>query len=304
MSNHYQIIKSYLFHLILIASIVLGGFSGYFLGDKTLYLKPFGTLFIHLIFTAIVPLIFFSISSAIAKAGSSGSLGKIMSYMGLVFLFTGLVAAIYSLLVVLVFPPAQGVHIPLDMTQTTTPLPFSDQITNLFTVSEFSQLLSHQHILALIIFSILVGLSVIQNKEKTQAFLGFLQAGEEVFMRFFDLIMFYAPIGFFAYFAVLVHELGPQLMGNYLRVLVLYYTFALIYFTLAYTGYAYLSWKKQGIRLFWSNILIPMLTALATCSSAASIPANLAATKKMKVPSENHPNFQKCQTVWRQANRK
>ncbi|MGC1182115.1 MAG: cation:dicarboxylase symporter family transporter [Legionella sp.] len=42
----------------------------------------------------------------------------------------------------------------------------------------------------------------------------------------------------------------------------------------------------QGIKLFWSNIFLPLITAIATCSSAASISVNLTATKKMRVPSE------------------
>jgi Na+/H+-dicarboxylate symporter len=44
--------------------------------------------------------------------------------------------------------------------------------------------------------------------------------------------------------------------------------------------------KQSGIKQFWQNIFLPMLTSLATCSSAASIPANITATKKMNVPSQ------------------
>ncbi|VEB32435.1 sodium:dicarboxylate symporter protein [Legionella cherrii] len=73
--------------------------------------------------------------------------------------------------------------------------------------------------------------------KKEKFFIDFLQAGEEIFMRVFSLIMYYAPIGFFAYFAVLVHDLGPQLMANYLRVGVLYYTFGVIYFIMVLHGY-------------------------------------------------------------------
>ena len=286
MSSKYKTISPYIFPLLLVSSILLGGLYGYLFNTKTLCLKPLGDIFINLIFTTIVPLIFFSISSAIARTGSLGSLGKIMSAMSIVFIFTGIVAAIYALFVVSIFPPAQDVTISLTKAQQPTPVNLSDQIVGIFTVPNFSQLLSHEHILALIVFSILVGLAVTKAKENGALFLDFLQAGEEVFMRAFDLIMYYAPIGFFAYFAVLVSELGPQLMGNYLRVGILYYLFSFLYFIVAYTGYAFLAGGTKGISLFWSNIFLPMITSLATCSSAASIPANLAATKKMQVPPE------------------
>ena len=287
MTLSYKALKPYIFSLCLILSIVLGGLTGYLLGPQSQYLKPLGDIFINLIFTTIVPLIFFSISSAIARTGSVGKLGKIISYMCIVFLGTGLLAALYSLGVVLIFPPAEGVQLALSLPPQNNAVSIAEQIVGMFTVSDFTHLLSHQHMLALIVFSILVGLAVTQiRKEKSKLILGILEACETLFMRLFDLIMYYAPIGFFAYFAVLVSELGPQVMGNYLRVTILYYTSATLYFIIASTFFAFLAAKKHGIHLFWSHVLIPMLTSLATCSSAASIPANLAATKKMQVPAE------------------
>ncbi|HDV5728585.1 TPA: cation:dicarboxylase symporter family transporter, partial [Legionella pneumophila] len=44
--------------------------------------------------------------------------------------------------------------------------------------------------------------------------------------------------------------------------------------------------KSHGVRLFWGNIFLPAATSIATCSSAASIPANLMATKSMRIPAE------------------
>lgn len=260
--------------------------SWLFFGTITPYLKPFGEIFLNLIFTAIVPLIFFSVSSAIARVGSMGKLGKIAFYMTIVFLFTGIVAAVYSLFIVSLFPPAQGVALPLNAPEKTTTLSFFDQIAGIFTVPEFSMLLSHQHILALIIFSILVGIAAANANEKGKTFIDFLKAGEEIFMRVFTLIMYYAPFGFFAYFAVLVHDLGPQLMASYLRIAVLYYTFGIIYFIVAFTLFAYLAGRARGIKLFWRNIFLPVVTSIATCSSAASLPANLMAAKKMRISPE------------------
>ncbi|HHF7373505.1 dicarboxylate/amino acid:cation symporter [Legionella bozemanae] len=284
--NTQKTFGSYLFSFILITAILLGGLTGYFFGPITSYLKPFGEIFLNLIFTAIVPLIFFSVSSAIARVGSMGKLGKIAFYMTLVFLFTGIIAAVCSLFIVSLFPPAQGVALPLSVPEKNTALSFFDQIAGIFTVPEFSKLLSHQHILALIIFSILVGLAAANTNEKGKTFIDFLKAGEEIFMRVFTLIMYYAPFGFFAYFAVLVHDLGPQLMANYLRIAILYYTFGIIYFFVAFTLFAYLAGRIQGIKLFWNSIFLPVVTSIATCSSAASLPANLIAAKKMRVPPE------------------
>lgn len=277
-----RLIKIYLFPLILIFSILLGGLVGYAYGDTAKELKPLGDVFLNLILTTIIPLIFFSVSSAITRSGSLEKLGKIIFYMLLVFIFTGLIAAISSMFIVKIFPPAQGIYLHFTQQSIATQFNFADQLVRIFTVADFSQLLSHNNILPLIIFSMLVGFAA--SFAKNKKFNSFLQAGEDVFMRVFAIIMYYAPIGFFAYFAVLVSELGPKIMQNYLRIALIYYIFAILYFICAFTFYAYLAGKMPAVRLFWKNVFLPMITALATCSSAASIPANLAATKAMRVP--------------------
>lgn len=285
MAVRHKTIKSYFFPITLIASILLGGLVGYFFNQDAQRLKPLGDIFLNLIFTAIVPLIFFSVSSAIARAGSLGKLGKIIFYMAVVFIFTGIIAAIFTLFIVKIFPPAQGVYLHLTQQKVTT-ISFSSQLVGIFTVSDFSKLLSHENILALIVFSVLVGIAVSAANEKGKVFVTFLQSGEKIFMRVFSLIMYYAPIGFFSYFAVLVSELGPKLMETYVRVALIYYVSSLIYFICAFTCYAYLAGKTEGVKLFWRNVFLPLITSIATCSSVASIPANLAATKNMRVSPE------------------
>lgn len=75
----------------------------------------------------------------------------------LVFLFTGTIAAIYAIVTVILFPPAQGVQLSLSMPESVSTTHASSQIAGMFTVTDFSKLLSHENILALIIFSMLVG---------------------------------------------------------------------------------------------------------------------------------------------------
>lgn len=271
---------------MLIFSILLGGLVGYLFGKNVQWLKPLGDIFLNLIFTAIVPLVFFSVSSAIARTDSLSRLGKVIFYMTLVFIFTGVIAAVLAIVVVKLFPPAQNIVVHLAASEKIVNGNVFNQVANIFTVSSFAKLFSHENILALIIFSMLVGIAAVSTKEKGKAFVAFLQVGEIIFMRVFSLIMYLAPIGFFAYFAILVSELGPKLIESYAHIAVIYYVFAAAYFIFVYTGYAYLADRTEGIKLFWKNIWLPFTTAIATCSGAASIPANLVATKEMRVASE------------------
>ena len=68
--------------------------------------------------------------------------------------------------------------------------------------------------------------------------------------------------------------------------MILYYPTAILYFFLAFTLYAFIAGKTTGVRRFWINIIPPALTALATGSSMATIPANLAAANKTGVPKD------------------
>lgn len=281
-----RMLRSYFFPILLLFSIILGGLAGYLFGQEVKILKPLGDIFLNLILTAIVPLIFFSITSAIARVGSLGRLKKIMSRMAIIFLFTGLIAALYALFIVKIFPLSQGFHLRFSLLEKPSTPNFTEQVVSIFTVSNFTQLFSHEHISALIVFSILVGLAVASIKEKGASFVRFLQVGEELFMRVIALIMYFAPIGFFAYFAVLVSELGLKLAENYIRIAIIYYTASLTYFFFGFSLYAYLAGKLKGIKLFWKNLFLPAVTALATCSSAASIPANLYAVKNMGISPE------------------
>lgn len=281
-----KLLKSYTFALILISSILLGGLVGHFWGKEALYLKPFGDIFLNLVLTMIVPLIFFSVSSAIARTSSIHRLGRLFGLMLVVFIITGVIAAIYALITVLLFPPALGVTLSLTAQQALHSTALLDQLVAIITVPDFAKLLSHHNLFALLIFSILIGLATALSKDSGQRFAAFLYAGEVVFLRVFSLIMLYAPIGFFAYFAVLVSELGSALIESYIRITLVYSISALIYFFAAYTFYAYLANKKLGVKLFWQQITLPATTALATCSSAASIPANLIASKAMGINAE------------------
>ena len=282
MMNKTNTFKSYLFPMVLISSILIGGITGYFFKESSPYLKPLGDIFLNLIFTTMVPLIFFSISSAIARTNARNQLGRIFSSMATIFIITSLVAACLAIVVVMMFPPAQGIDLTIPMTTIPIPGGFLNQLAGLFTVPNFSKLLSHEHMLALIVFSMLVGVAASREPKCVV----FLQVGEQVFMRVFELIMLYAPIGFFAYFAVLVNELGPTLISSYARVAGIYYLLALFYFVIVYTLYAYIAGKKTGVNLFWNNVFLPAATSIATCSSAASIPANLVATRAMRVSPE------------------
>ncbi|MFA5059963.1 MAG: dicarboxylate/amino acid:cation symporter [Candidatus Omnitrophota bacterium] len=278
--------KNYGFSLLLIVSILIGSLLGIFLEEGAIALKPFGDIFLNLLFTVVTPLVFFSISSAVAGMSDAKRLGKILGSMLVVFVVTGIIASIIMTIGVLIYPPAQGVQIPLSSNANMEQVKISEQIVKALTVSDFVNIFSKKNMLALIIFSLLIGLAALRLKEKAKVFTQFLVAGNDVMMKVISYVMFYAPIGLCAYFAYLVGVFGPQLLGSYVRVVVVYYPIAILYFFIGFSFYAYFSGRALGVKTFWTNIVPTSLTALATGSSVATIPSNLEAANKNGVPKD------------------
>jgi len=278
--------KAYGFSIVLIISIILGSFLGIIYKKDAIVFKPFGDIFLNLLFTAIVPLVFFSISSAVAGMTNIRRLGKIMLAMILVFVVTGLIASIIMVIGVVLYPPAAGVKIALETVINPEQLKASEQIVKAFTASDFADILSKKNMLALIFFSILLGLATSASGSRGKAFASFLTSASDVMMKLISFIMYYAPIGLCAYFAYLVGVFGPELLGAYARAMLLYYPTAILYFFIAFTLYAFIAAKGEGVNRFWRNIIPASLTALATGSSMATIPANLEAANKTGVPKD------------------
>ncbi|HHW69547.1 MAG TPA: dicarboxylate/amino acid:cation symporter [Tenericutes bacterium] len=277
--------KAYRFPLILLLSIILGSIIGVIYGEDATILKPFGDIFLNLMYTVVVPLVFFSISSSIANMVNMKRLGKILKYMFIVFFITSAIAAVVMLVVLKLIDPVAGTKIVLENTDVEK-LSLLDQIVKAITVNDFSDLLSRNHMLPLIVFSILFGASV-SLIGKEGKFLGnILDSCSKVMMILINMIMYYAPIGLFAYFANLIGEFGPELLGSYARSMIIYYVVAIVYFFVLNYLYTYFAAKKEGVKLFFKNIFAPFITAVSTQSSLATLPTNLDAAEKMNIPKD------------------
>lgn len=287
--------RDYLFSLVLLGSVIIGGLIGVVMGPEAEVLKPFGDLFLNLLFMIIPPMVFFSIASAIATMGELKRLGKIMGSIFLVFAVTALIAAVLGLAVTLIMNPTEGIDyaalqdvIKAESSRNLPDKPVSvmDQLVNTFTVTDFPLALSRSHILPLIVLAALTGLATVLAGEVAKPVAVFLSAAAQVMMKVVQLIMYYAPIGLGAYFANVVGQLGTQILEGYFWTFVTYLVLTVIYYFGFFTLYAYIAAGKAGIKVFWRNALAPSVTALATCSSAASIPVNLVATRAIGVPRD------------------
>ena len=103
-------LKNYNSILKLLLGIVAGTVLGLILGNKVEVLKPLGDIFLNLLFTAVIPLIFFAISSSVANMDRDKKMGKIMFLTLLVFIGTVFISAVLTVFAVWLFPLPQTIE--------------------------------------------------------------------------------------------------------------------------------------------------------------------------------------------------
>ena len=279
-----KVLKKYRSLIILLCSIILGSILGLIFGSKVTFLKPLGDIFLNLMFTLVIPLIFFTVVSAVSSMPNFKRLGKILKNVLLIFMITSLLAALVMFITLKIVNPISG-SIPLEDGVVET-LSVGEQIVKAVTVSDFSGLLSRSNILPLIIFSLLFGVSLSLVGDKASGVKKTIDVLAKTMMKMVKVVMYYAPIGLCAYFASLVGEYGPSIIGSYAKSIIIYYIAAIMYFLVFYTIYSYIAGGKSGVKRFWKNIIPSVVTSLATQSSLATLPVNMDICDEMNIPKD------------------
>lgn len=275
--------------IILIVSVILGGLLGLILKDKAEYLFPIGQIWLNLLFVILVPLIFFSISSSIAKISDRARIGKLIIYTILIFIVTAAISGTLMFIVTAIFP----IHPDIDLTNleaagevSMESQSFGQQLVNTITVGDFKDLLTRQNILPIIVFTIFFGVTVSSLGEKGKKVAEFLEHMSDVFYKMVSILMVFAPVALACYFANLTGTYGADLIKSYGAGLLTFYPVAFLYFFVFFGLYAFLAAGPWGVKNFFKHILSPALTALGTRSSAAALPLQLRACDAMNVPQE------------------
>ena len=281
-----RIWRSYRFPIILVMGIIAGALLGVTLGEKATVLKPLGDIFLNLMFTIVVPMVYVSITTAVGNMVNMKRLGKILGNLVVTFIITGMFAAALVLVVVNIWPPAANTTIQLANAEMQEAASVGDLLVNSLTVNDFSGLMSRNNMLPIIVFAILSGVCVSACGGEESPAGRLLNNLNDIIFKMVDVIMKLAPIGLGAYFANLVGEFGPELIGDYGRAMVIYYPMCLVYVVIAFPAYTYFAGGMTAVKRMLKHILSPALTAFATQSSVAAIPANMEACRKIGVPED------------------
>ena len=259
--------------------------SGEVISKGATVLEPLGTVFINLMFCVVVPMVFCSISSAIANMSSAKRAGKVMGVTVATFFVTAAIAAVIMYIVVRVIPITSGTY-EVTEGEVGATLGVADMIINFFTKPDFVELWSRRAILPLIIAAVFFGFGIQMAGGKETLTAKILDDLTNCIMKVIKIITYYAPVGFFGFFAYLVATYGPDLIGDYSRTLIIYYVLCFVYMFVFFPIYARFGGGKGGAKVMWKHLFRPAAVSFGTCSSVATIPTNMEVAEETGISKE------------------
>ncbi|MDY5423449.1 dicarboxylate/amino acid:cation symporter [Hornefia butyriciproducens] len=273
--NKKSVMNNYRFLALMLAAMILGCIVGWISPKFGTTIAPFGTVFINMMFCIVVPLVFASISGAVAGMNSRKRAGKIMGTTIAIFLVTGAIAAVIMFVLMKLFPPVLHAWHNMASEDIGEHATMSQMIVNFFTAEDFVGLLSRKAMLPLIVFSLLFGFATNHAEQGDGPVTRWLDGLTQVMLKFVQIITYYAPIAFFAIFANLMATYGSAITQSYGRAMLVYYPLCFIYIFTAFPLFAWFGGGKHGISTMFKHIAKPAIVSLGTCSSVATIPTNL-----------------------------
>ena len=277
-------LKNYGFIIFMLIGIVAGCVTGAVWPGATA-LEPLGTLFINMMFCIVVPMVFCSIASAIANMDNAKRAGKVMGATLATFFVTAAIAAVIMYVDCRFVPLVSSSYEAVEG-EVGEAMSVGEMIVAFFTKPDFSELLSRRAILPLIVFAVLFGFGVQMSGGKQTMVAKFLAGATDALMNMVKLVSYYAPIGFFGFFACLVATYGPELIGDYSKTLLIYYVLCFVYMFTMFPLYARFGGGKGGAKVMFKNLFKPAAVSFGTCSSVATIPTNMEAAEKTGISKE------------------
>lgn len=268
-------------------SMVVGVTIGAVAPDFAIQLKPLSTVFLRMIKSIIVPIIFGTLVVGIAGHGDDMKrVGRLALKSIIYFEVVTTIALFIGLAAVNIVKPGVGVTIHASAEQgqqlaqsTPTGMGFLEHVVP----QSFFEAASKNEVLQIVFFSILfaLALSQVQGRPKEIVLAG-CEGLAEVMFKFTAIVMRYAPIGIGAAIAVTVGHGGLGVLIN-LGKLVLTLYGALVALMLLVLLPIALTFKVP-VRRFLAAVKEPALIAFSTTSSEAALPRAMQAMESIGVP--------------------
>lgn len=272
----------------IIVAMIVGTVVGWLFPDVGIQLKLLSTIFLRMIKSVIVPLLFGTLVVGIAGHGDDMSkVGRLAWRSILYFEIVTTLALAVGLVAVNFSKP--GVGVSLAGAKSDAADAFVSKTPTLASVLEhtvpqsFFEAAASNEVLQIVFFSVLFAVAVARAPERPKKFmLEFCESLSEVMFKFVGMVMAFAPIGIAGAIAATVGQSGIGVLLTLAKLVLTLYV-ALIVFVIAVLLPVALI-AKVPLRAFWSQAKGPWLLAFSTASSEAALPQAMKAMEQLGVP--------------------
>ena len=242
-----------------------------------------GTLFIDLLKMILIPLVFCSIAVGIANLRQHSQMHKVWVSTLLFFMFTMAIAITLGMAASLYFKPGAGLEIAMfegamqNFQAQQLPLGefFAQFLHGLF-INPFAAL-AKGDVLAVVIFALILGITLVMGGERYKNILVLLQEGLEITMHIVSWIMRLAPFGIAALLIKLVATQDTAMLGTLAKFIAVVVSTTLLHGVVILPLLLYLIAGVTPLR-FWRGAREALVTAFATSSSSATLPVTMRCT--------------------------
>ena len=245
------------------------------------FLQPLGDLFIRLIRMVVVPLVLATIIAGAAGISDTSKLGRVATKTLICYALTTAVAVAMGLIFASFIQPGVGLDLSTEglAAKAVEAPPLTQTLLNIVPINPV-QAMSEGQMLQIMFFAVIFGFGLSALGERGKPVLNFFELVGDTMIRVTHIVMLYAPIGVFGLIAYTVsrHGLGVLLP---LFQLILSSFLATAFFVIVLLVPLVRVVTGIPMMTFYKGIFEPWLVAFTTCSSAAALPANLNAARRL-----------------------
>ncbi len=274
----------------IIISMVIGTLIGWLFPDFAPSLSPLANIFLRMIKSLIVPLLFSTLVVGIAGHGDDmARVGKLALRSLIYFEVVTTLALAIGLIAVNVMKPGVGLQITSSaevseefaLLASKTPS-FGAVLEHTVPESFFAAAASNE-VLQIVFFAIIfaVALSRVEGKSK-RVMLDWMESLSELMFKFVAIVMVYAPVGIGAAIGVTVGKSGLDVMYNLAKLVGTLFIALVVFILFVLLPIALLA--RLDVRRFWRLVREPWLIAFSTASSEAAFPQAMKAMEEFGVP--------------------
>ena len=270
-------------------SMVVGIAIGVLAPEFSQNLKPLATIFLRMIKSLIVPLLFATLVVGIAGHGDDmKKVGRLALRSIIYFEVVTTLALAIGLIAVNVAKPGIGVQIvpgtaSEEVTALTTKTPTVASVLEHTVPQSFFEAAANNEVLQIVFFAILFAVALARVEGPSKKFmLDWLQSLSDIMFKFVGLVMAFAPIGIGAAIGVTVGKSGLGVLVNLAKLVGTLYVALIVFVLVVLIPVAMLA--KIPLGHFWRTIKEPWLIAFSTASSEAAFPQAMQRMEGFGVP--------------------